>query len=168
MEEETDRGLKQETPEMKEEPEEQSINLEPQHSSQCIADLNIVCVKKEEFEPKQEEDTEGEDVSAETEGDTDHSSDWRASSDQEDGEDKVLNDQPSLKHKSAPVTSENSAETKSGDKKQLLQCPFCAKMIKGSTLHKGLCSPRSFRESTHDDDAAIVARVRDQEVEAET
>ncbi|KAK7882297.1 hypothetical protein WMY93_028471 [Mugilogobius chulae] len=93
-------ALKQEipeTPQIKEEPEEQSIKQEEEQLALCVPDYKAVGVKTEESsllqqnhtEPK-EEQTQGEDIStephfhSETEGDTEHSSDtdndedWRA------------------------------------------------------------------------------------------
>ncbi|KAK7882062.1 hypothetical protein WMY93_028236 [Mugilogobius chulae] len=93
-------ALKQEipeTPQIKVEPEEQSIKQEEEPLTLCVPECRAVSVKTEESsllqpnhtEPK-EEQTQGEDIStephfhSETEGDTEHSSDtdndedWRA------------------------------------------------------------------------------------------
>ncbi|KAK7912665.1 hypothetical protein WMY93_012876 [Mugilogobius chulae] len=112
------------TSQIKEEPEEQTIKEEEQQPPVCVPESSAVRVKTEESSPLlqtelKHEETQRSDVSSESDGDTEHSSDndndWKAPvNDSDEGEEFE------------PET--NATET---PKRKGKQCPVCRKEVKG-------------------------------------
>ncbi|KAK7912666.1 hypothetical protein WMY93_012877 [Mugilogobius chulae] len=137
------------TSQIKEEPEEQTIKEEEQQPPVCVLEFSAVCVKTEESPPllqteikqeeteiKQEEteikqeETQGEDVSSESEGDTEHSSDYS-----EDWKTSV---------NSSDEGDESEPETKATEKRKTktTQCRVCKKYrwTKESIIRGAVCT----------------------------